>query len=231
MSLRLADPMRPWLRWMKVILLLGPVAALACANGTQRRELQRASKHLGRSVKRGDAAEIRERVVPGARDTVDTAAMLSEGDDRQWSQALADPDQVRPEATLLLTPEYAVTAVWTEEGWRLSENPLDLYAQQTPRQALRTLVWASRNERWDVLVRLAPKRYRMGLSEDELARSWTKGEHARVLQAARDAVAEHLGDPIVSDAHEAVLEIAEGHSVRLEREGERWVVVDFLPES
>ena len=69
------------------------------------------------------------------------------------------------------------------------------------------------------------------LSQDDLREAWTKGEHAAVLRAARDRVAEHLADPIVADAHEAVLEIAPGHVARLEREGDRWVIVDFLPES
>jgi hypothetical protein len=78
-----------------------------------------------------------------------------------------------------------------------------------------------------VLVSLAPERYRLGLSEDDLRRAWSEGEYAGALQAARDRLARHLAEPIVSDAHEAVLDLGDGEAAHLEREGARWVVVDF----
>ncbi len=204
------------------------ILALGCAHDSSR-EIGRASRGLGKAVGRGEPAAIRGAVVPGARTQVDVDAML--GAKKQWQKTLARPEQVRAEAIVFVAPDLPVRAVLTDDGWRLAEDPTDIYAQGTPRQALRALVLASRFERWDVLVGLAPKRYRMGLSADDLREAWTKGEHAAVLRAARDRVAEHLADPIVADAHEAVLEIAPGHVARLEREGDRWVIVDFLPES
>lgn len=146
---------------------------------------------------------------------------------RSWSKALADPQQVRPEAIVFLGFDRPVRVVLTDKGWRFAEDPTDIYAQATPRQALSALVVASRNQRWDVMVRLAPRRYRIGLSEGDLEKAWTKGEHAEALAAARDRLAEHLADPVVADAHEAVLDMGDGHVARLEREHDRWVVVDF----
>jgi hypothetical protein len=210
-------------------LLLG-CALLGCAHRATR-ELDRASRALGKAVGQGEAGKIRASVVPGARGQIDTNAMLAGGAKRQWQKALAKPEQVQPEAIVFVAPDVPVRVVWTEGAWRFAEDPTDIYAQDTPRQALRALVLASRFERWDVLIALAPKRYRMGLSPDDLRDAWGKGEHAEVLRAARDRIAEHLADPIVADAHEAVLEIAPGHVARLEREGDRWVIVDFLPES
>jgi hypothetical protein len=206
------------------------LAALALGCGHQpTRSLDRASRRLANAVGKGDPAGIRANVVPGARAQVDVDALVA--NKKKWQKALKDADPVQPEAIVFVAPDLPVRAVLTDDGWRFAEDPTDIYAQNTPRQALRALVLASRFERWDVLVALAPKRYRMGLSADDLREAWSKGEHAEVLRATRDRVAEHLADPIVADAHEAVLEIAPGHVARLEREGDRWVVVDFLPES
>ncbi len=169
-------------------------------------------------------------MAPGARATVDTNAMLSGPEKKRWSKALAKPQAVRPEALFFLDPQMPVRAVEGPGGWRFVDDPTDVFARDTPRHALRTLVVASREKRWEIVMALAPKRYRMGLSVEELAQAWTDGEHAKVLTAARDQVAAHLADPIVADADEATLEIAPGHVARLEREGDHWVIVDFLPD-
>jgi hypothetical protein len=212
----------------RVVAVLLVAASLGCGYQATR-SLDRASHRLGTAVGKGNAADIRANVVPGARAQIDVDALVA--GKKKWQKSLKDPDAVQPEAIVFVAPDLPVRVVLTDDGWRFAEDPTDIYAQNTPRQALRALVLASRFERWDVLVALAPKRYRMGLSADDLRDAWSKGEHAAVLRAARDRVAEHLADPIVADAHEAVLEIAPGHVARLEREGDRWVVVDFLPES
>lgn len=209
-----------------VVLAATALGALACAP-RQTRALRRASHELSRAVKRSDADALRRHVVAGGRGQVDTDAMLSDPARREWSKALADPDSARPEAVVLLGPEAPVGLVWTDEGWRFAEDPTDVYAQRTPRQALRALVRATRAGRWDVLLQLAPRRYRLGLSEDDLRTAWTDGEQGTALRAARDRLATHLADPIVADADEATLDMGQGHVARLEREGDRWVVVEF----
>jgi hypothetical protein len=176
---------------------------------------------------RDDARAIRAHVVTGARGQVDAEAMLTGTARRSWAKSLDEPHQVRPEAVVFLGPEQPVGAVWTDEGWRFSEDPTDVYARRTPRQALRALVRATRAERWDVLLQLAPRRYRLGLSEEDLRVAWTEGQQGDALRAARDRLATHLADPIAADADEAALDMGQGHVARLEREGDRWVVVEF----
>lgn len=208
------------------VLLALPLASLACAP-RQLRALRGASHDLSRDVARSDAEAIREHVVAGGRSQVDTDAMITGTARRSWTKALADPQTARPEAVVFLGPEDPVAVVWTDEGWRFAEDPTDVYAQRTPRQALRALVRATRAGRWDVLLQLAPRRYRLGLSEDDLRVAWTEGEQGSALRAARDRLASHLADPIVTDADEAALDLGQGSMARLEREGDRWVVVEF----
>jgi len=198
--------------------------ALACAHVGER-DVRDASRRTARAIARGDMSRVRAQVLPGLRSRVDYHA-LDQGK-RTWSSALNRPIHVRTEGTLLLTDEEPVRVVLTERGWRFAEDPTSFYPRETPRQALRTLVRATRSERWDVVLTLAPRRYRIGLSKEDVARVWTRGEQAKALAGARDRLARHLADPILVDAHEAVLELGYGHKVWLEREADGWVVVDF----
>jgi len=201
------------------------IASASCAQ-LERRAIARASHGLGRAVKRGDRAAVVQRVAPGVRPAVDLNA-LAGAKKGTWSRRLRKPKEIRPDAVVMLTPDHPARVVWTAQGWRFAEDPTALFAQDTPAHALRALVWASQHARWDVLLRLAPRRYRIGLAESDLRTAWTEGEHAAALRRARDRVAAHLGDPIAADEHEARLDLGEGHVVRLEREGDAWVIVDF----
>ncbi len=211
----------------RLLFVLAALVVLPACRPRHSRALERASHTLSRAVTRDDAVQIRAQVVPGARGQVDADAMLKGTARRSWSKALDEPTEVRPEAVVFLGPEQPVRVVWTEEGWRFAEDPTDVYAQDTPRQALRALVRATRASRWDVLLRLAPRRYRLGLSEKDLQLAWTEGEYGDALRESRDRLARHLGDPIIADADEASLDMGDGHIARLEREGDRWVVVEF----
>ncbi|MBV1861588.1 MAG: hypothetical protein KUG77_24430 [Nannocystaceae bacterium] len=204
--------------------------ASACAHDAGR-DLQRSSQRLARHVGRGDAGAIVATAAPGLRGRLDTQAIVSESARGPWKAALKKPIAVEPTAVVFLAPDFPVDVVQTAEGWRFAEDPTALYANDTPRHALRALVWATRAQRWDVLLRLAPKRYRMGLSEDDLRIAWSEGEYSSVLKTARDAVASHLVGAIVADAHEATLRVGPGHVVHLEREGDQWVIVDFLGDT
>jgi len=201
------------------------IASASCAQ-LERRAIARASHQLGRAVQRGDRAAVAQRVAPGVRPAVDMDT-LAGAKKSAWSRRLRKPKEIRPDAVVMLTPDHPVRAVWTAQGWRFADDPTALFAQDTPAHALRALVLASKHARWDVLLRLAPRRYRIGLAESDLRAAWTEGEHAAALRRARDRVAAHLGDPIAADEHEARLDLGEGHVVRLEREGDAWVIVDF----
>lgn len=193
--------------------------------GGHARALVRSSGDLGKSVRRGDTTKIDEAVLPATRSRVDYEALLE--DTSGWGERLARPTGARPEALLYLATDEVVEAVWTDKGWRFASDPTQYFGQSTPREALRSLVRASREARWDVMLDLAPRRYRMGLSTQDLAAAWTEGPQAQALNDARDRLASRLAGTIRADAHQAILDLGDGEFARLEREKDRWVIVDF----
>ncbi len=194
-----------------------------CASAYQR-DLVRASQGAGRTAKGGDAKELETHVLEGARGRADLQSVV---DDPSWAEALRAPVAARPEGVIELGGGDVIDVVWTDDGWRFSSDPTDLYAQSTPREALRTFVRAVQNERWDVLVELAPERYRVGLAEEDLQAAWSEGPQSEALREALNRLEKGLSGPIEEDAHQAILRLDDGHVARLEREGERWVVVEF----
>lgn len=210
---------------MRNVVVSCLVATLVAGCAGHARSLVRASGDLGKAVRRGDRAKIDAGVLPAARSRVDYEALLA--DKSKWGERLARPTGARPEALIYLGNDDVVEVVWTDEGWRFATDPTVYFGQSTPREALRSLVRASREQRWDVMLNLAPRRYRMGLSEQDLALAWTEGAQAQALQEARDRLAERLAGTIRADAHQAILDLGDGEFARLEREKDRWVVVDF----
>jgi len=193
--------------------------------GGQARALVRSSADLGKAVRRADVEKIDEGVLPATRSRIDYEQLLAESG--EWSARLSRPTGARPEALLYLADDDLVEVIWTDDGWRFASDPTVYFGQSTPREALRSLVRASREGRWDVMLNLAPRRYRMGLSAEDLAAAWTEGPQAQALRDARDRLADRLSGTIRADAHQAILDLGDGEFARLEREKDRWVVVDF----
>jgi hypothetical protein len=189
--------------------------------------VERAARRLARAWERGDLGAVESLTVPGTGVRLDRAALADESGRAQLADALREVDGKELRALVFVAQHWPVEVAWTAKGWRFVEDPTDPFQATTPRGALRALVVASHLGRWDVLVSLAPRRYRIGLREDAVALAWTRGAQAEGLRAARDRVASHLDAPVLADDHEAVVDLGDGREARLEREGERWVIVDF----
>jgi hypothetical protein len=215
--------MPDWKRYLATVVAFAGLGLAGC--GGQARALVRSSGDLGTAVRRQDRPQIDAAVLPATRSRLDYEALLA--DSASWGERLQRPTGARPEALLYLANDDVVEVIWTDAGWRFASDPTVYFGQATPREALRSLVRASREGRWDVMIDLAPRRYRMGLSEADLATAWTEGPQAQALHTARDRLAERLSGTIRADAHQAILDLGEGEFARLEREKDRWVVVDF----
>lgn len=110
--------------------------------------------------------------------------------------------------------------------WVVDSNHLDFYGQSSPRAALRSFVRAVERGRWDVIMRLIPKKERAGIDEAAVARSFgedRKDEMAQLVAALRA----HLEDPIEEVGDYATLSFGGRDRVRFFREAEGWAILEI----
>lgn len=161
---------------------------------------------------RVSAAEFRKRLeATGAELAADASLM------RQSARRWGDRVEVR------VSEDERVTVVRDGAGWRLDDQPLDPYGQATPRAALRAFVRAVENRRYDILMRLAPARYRAVLTVPKLRAYWegeNAGENRALLRDLRLAV----GVRITEEGDEAFMSYGAGRQVRFVREEGLWRV-------
>jgi hypothetical protein len=108
-------------------------------------------------------------------------------------------------------------------GWRLEDRPLDPYGQTTPRTALRAFVRAVENHRYDVLMRLAPARFRDVLSAAKLRAFW-EGEPAAQNRPLLRELRLNLNAPISEEGDEAFMTYSSNRQVRFVREEGAWCI-------
>ena len=109
--------------------------------------------------------------------------------------------------------------------WRVAAHPFDLYAQQTPRAALRSFVRAVELGRYDALLRLIPNRYRVAVTVEKLRDYW-EGEHKSENRKLLKELRANIGAPIVETGDEARMPFGENSEARFLREDGRWKVED-----
>ena len=132
--------------------------------------------------------------------------------------------RVAPRVDLQLPQGETVTLVLEAGRWRVDGPAPDPWGQRTPRAALRTFVRALGERRYDIVLRLAPRRHRIDLTADKLRQYWeahpdeTRGLLTR-LQAA-------LAAPIVESGDEAHMPYGPDEEVRFTREDGRWKIED-----
>jgi hypothetical protein len=117
-----------------------------------------------------------------------------------------------------------VVAMVREDGqWRIEGEVFDPWGQGSPRAALRTFLRALDERRYDILLRLAPARYRGDLSADKLRQYWEeerKDERLPLLARLRAAVLA----PIVETGDEAHMPYGPDQEAHFVREDGRWKV-------
>lgn len=156
-------------------------------------------------------------------------------------------ERVDPRAPVTARLELAsgdpITLLYEDGEWRIDPSALEFYGQSTARQALQSFVRAVQRERWDVLLRLAPRsvadQLRAGASsgegprrppEEVLRDAWTgqRGENdRRVLGLLQEALDRSL--PIETAGNRATMTYgaARQHVARLVREDGVWKVEDI----
>ncbi|HJZ86444.1 MAG TPA: hypothetical protein VKN99_14785 [Polyangia bacterium] len=115
--------------------------------------------------------------------------------------------------------------VYEAGAWRLTEDPLDLFGQRTPREALRSFVRAVERKRYDVVLRFVPKRWREMTTTEKLRESWEGPQREEIEKLVRNLRA-HLQDPIQEEGDEARMPYGGGFAVKFVREEGLWRIQD-----
>jgi hypothetical protein len=112
-----------------------------------------------------------------------------------------------------------------EEGgaWRFARDPLDLYPQRAPDEALRSFLRAVDHQRWDVLVRFVPSRFRAQVTADAIKARW-QGERKAELAQQLANIRAHLDEPLEQSGDDARLVVGEHKEVKLVREDGAWKI-------
>ena len=142
---------------------------------------------------------------------------------RQRAAGRLAKGRVELRAEVELADGERLALVQEADGWRFSRDPLDIYPQRAPDEALRSFVRAVEHKRWDVVLRFIPQRYRSTITAESLKDRW-EGEGAGELEAELVAVKAHLDEPIELSGDEARLPVGERKQVKLVREEGVWRV-------
>jgi hypothetical protein len=145
-----------------------------------------------------------------AAELVADAKSLRDGADR-WSNRV----------TVALPGDERTSLVRESGSWRLESPPVQAYGQGTPRAALRSFVRAIENRRYDVLVRLAPVRFRSSVTAEKLRAFWEGTSSAANRVFLRD-LRLNLGARIAEEGDEAFMTYGSGRQVRFVREEGLW---------
>ena len=131
--------------------------------------------------------------------------------------------KVELRAEIELADGERLALVQEPEGWRFARDPLDIYPQRAPDEALRSFVRAVERKRWDVVLRFIPQRFRSTITADSLRERWD-GAGAGELKAQLVVVKAHLDEPMELSGDEARLPVGERKQVKLVREEGLWRV-------
>jgi hypothetical protein len=148
--------------------------------------------------------------------------------ERDANELAADARSIRESAdrwsgrvTVAMPGEDRVSLSREGGSWRIDNPPLDPYGQATPRAALRSFVRAVENRRYDVLLRLAPARFRSTLTGEKLGAFW-EGPASAPERAFLRELRLNLYARIAEEGDEAFMTYGTGRQVRFVREEGLW---------
>lgn len=107
--------------------------------------------------------------------------------------------------------------------FHVESDVVDYYSQASPRLALRSFVRAAEHQRFDVLLRLMPRRDREAFTEESLRAVWT--EQAERMDRIVGVLRAAMRAPIEVTFDRAVLD-GEGAHATFVLEGDAWVIED-----
>ena len=210
-------------RLVRVLGLVVVVAAVACTPHTQPgpADTLRAFAEAVRAGRTDDAYALLSTDYRKTHDRDAFARSLGPADQRAAGRLAKGRIELRAEIELADGERLAL--VQEPDGWRFARDPLDIYPQRAPDEALRSFVRAVERKRWDIVLRFIPQRFRSTITADSLRDRW-EGAGAAELKAQLAVVKAHLDEPMELTGDEARLPVGERKQVKLVREEGSWRV-------
>lgn len=189
----------------------------AYANALRERRLEDAYALLSDEAKKSMPFEAFKTIVKGSPQEIDEIV-----------NALTRPSAPPRVTATVTSPQGDTLLLVYEDGrWRIDGSAIDLYNQDTPKQALEAFVRAFENKRYDVLMRFVPDGKKEGLDAAKLKKEFEgeqREEIERLTQALKAALPtaeiERIGD-------RATMSYGAGGTVELLREHGTWKVEEF----
>jgi hypothetical protein len=148
-----------------------------------------------------------------ASDTMATGKRISE-----------QASRVAPRVEVQVPQGDPVALVLEGGRWRVDGPPPEAWGQRSPRAALRTFVRALGEKRFDIVLRLVPRRHRADLTVDKLRQYWEgHPDDTRALLARLQAA---LAAPIVESGDEAHMPYGPEQEMVFVREDGVWRIED-----
>jgi hypothetical protein len=115
-----------------------------------------------------------------------------------------------------------------QEGgrWRIASNPLAFYDQSSPRAALRSFLRGYRLERWDVMLRFVPDKYREKMDVEKMKTQF-QGPNREQMQVLMNMLEANIDEPIETKGNEARMSYGERYEVKFVREDGAWKIKDL----
>jgi len=115
-----------------------------------------------------------------------------------------------------------------QEGgtWRVASNPLGFYDQSTPRSALRSFLRAYRLERWDVMLRFVPDKYRQKMDAGKVKAQFTGGTKEE-MEELMNTLEANVDEPIIERGTNARMAYGERFEVKFTKEDGVWKLQDL----
>jgi len=132
--------------------------------------------------------------------------------------------RVAPRVDVQLAQGEALSLVLEAGRWRIDGPTPEPWGQRTPRAALRTFVRALGERRYDIVLRLVPRRHRADLTADKLRQYWEAHQEETKAMLARLQAA--LAAPIVESGDEAHMPYGPELEMVFVREDGVWRIED-----
>lgn len=115
-----------------------------------------------------------------------------------------------------------------QEGgtWKIASNPLAFYDQSSPRDALRSFLRAYRLERWDVMLRFVPEKYREKMDVEKM-RTQFQGPNREQMEVLMNMLEANIDEPIEPKGNEARMSYGERYEVKFVKEDGAWKIKDL----